>query len=332
MTRLKDVADAAGVSVRTVSNVVNNYPHVKADTRLRVQAAIDDLGYRPNLAARNLRRGRTGMVALAVPDLTVPYFAELAQHVLAAVSDAGLTLLIEQTDGDRDREVEFARGPVSNALDGLILSPLAATADDLARGEGSIPIVLLGERIYDSRFDHVAIDNVAAAQVATSHLASLGCTRIAAIGVGQDAGGAMADLRLEGYEKALMEHGLDRRADLVVATHGFSRDEGYRAASGLIESGAQPDGLFCFNDLLAQGALRALRDVGLSVPDDVAVVGMDDNEEGRFWSPSLTSVSPDKEALARWAVRRLAQRIAGEDVTPIDERPPFSLVRRESAP
>ena len=181
--RLKDVAVRAGVSIRTVSNVVNDYPYVRAETRARVQAAIDELGYRPNLTARQLRRGRTGMIALAVPDLTVPYFAELAGHVLMAAERQGLTLLIEETAGSRDREVMLVQGPRSKAIDGLLLSPLGVDADDLPTGSESVPLVLLGERIYDPRFDHVAIDNVAAAETATRHLLASGRRRVAAVGV-----------------------------------------------------------------------------------------------------------------------------------------------------
>ncbi|KRE62785.1 LacI family DNA-binding transcriptional regulator [Nostocoides sp. Soil756] len=333
MARLKDVAEAAGVSVRTVSNVVNNYAYVHPDTRSRVQAAIEEMGYRPNLAARNLRRGRTGMIGLAVPDLTVPYFAELAQHVLKAVAASGLTLLIEQTDGELDREIAFACTPQANALDGLLLSPLSARASDLTPDRASIPIVLLGERIFDSPFDHVAIDNVAAARAATLHLANLGRERVAAIGVGTDIDSPMADLRQRGYGMAVEEGGLSRDPRLVAPTTSFSRAEGYRAATVLLDSGADADALFCFNDLLAQGALRALSERGIAVPGAVAVIGMDDNDEDQYLTPSLSSISPDKEDLARRAVARLLARINGDRTSlGVEERPRFTLVARESAP
>lgn len=333
LARLKDIAELAGVSVRSVSNVVNNHPYVTPAMRERVQAAIDELGYRPNLAARQLRRGRTGMVVLAVPDLMVPYFAELAGHVMRATDLAGLTLLVEQTGGDRAREAALVNGSQSQVTDGLILSPLAADADDLIGGPSSPPMVLLGERVYDPRFDHVSIDNAAAAKVATLHLTKAGRRRVAAVGAHSRASSPMADLRLQGYLDALAESGLPADDRLIVRTEAFLRQDGYNATVDLLRSGAVPDAIFCFNDLLAQGALRALSEAGLSLPHDVAVVGIDDNDESRYTTPSLTSIQPDKAEIARRAVARLTAKInktAAEP--PFDLTVGFNLVVRESSP
>ncbi|MBM0259289.1 LacI family DNA-binding transcriptional regulator, partial [Micromonospora sp. 4G55] len=167
--RLKDVAERAGVSVKTVSNVVNGYLHVRPDTRARVEEAIAELNYRPNLSARNLRKGRTGVIALAVPELDIPYFAELARHVVTAAAERGWTVLIDQTGGGAERERVAAAGIGDHMIDGLILSPLALTAEDLAGLDGT-PMVLLGERVDHGPADHVAIDNVAAAREITAHL------------------------------------------------------------------------------------------------------------------------------------------------------------------
>jgi DNA-binding LacI/PurR family transcriptional regulator len=305
---------------------------VRDETRARVQAAIDELGYRPNLTARQLRQGRTGMIALAVPDLTVPYFAELAGHVLQAAERRGLTLLIEQTAGSRDREVMLAQGPRSKTIDGLLLSPLAAGADDLPTGSEAVPLVLLGERIYDPRFDHVAIDNVAAAKAATLHLLASGRRRIAALGVASGTRSSMADLRLRGYREAMAEYGVGVDEALVVPTTWFHRSDGYLAAQHLLASGPPPEGMFCFNDLIAHGALRALAEAGVRCPDDVAVVGIDDIEENQYTVPSLTSIAPDKVQLAQHAVNLLVRRIDGEGTDGVDDTPGFSLSVRESAP
>ncbi|NYD43323.1 substrate-binding domain-containing protein [Nocardioides panaciterrulae] len=330
--RLKDVAVRAGVSIRTVSNVVNDYPYVRAETRARVQAAIDELGYRPNLTARQLRRGRTGMIALAVPDLTIPYFGELAGHVLMAAERHGLTLLIEQTAGSREREVMLAQGPRAKSIDGLLLSPLAADVEDLPTGSESVPLVLLGERIYDPRFDHVAIDNVAAAEAATRHLLESGRRRVAAVGVASSARSTMADLRLRGYRQAMDGYGLTVDERLVVRTTWFRRPDGYVATKQLLESGEPPEAMFCFNDLIAHGALRALSEAGLRCPEDVAVIGIDDIEENRYTVPSLTSIAPDKSKIAHHAVELLVRRIGGERPDGVDYTPGFSLSVRESAP
>jgi DNA-binding LacI/PurR family transcriptional regulator len=159
--RLKDVALRAGVSVKTVSNVVNGYEHVTDRTRSRVKQALDELGYRPNLSARSLRTGRTGLIAIAVPRLDQPYFAELAGCVVRAAERHGLTVLIDQTDGLPDRERLVVSGIRPHSIDGLIFSPLALGEADLRAADLATPLVLLGERIFDGGADHVAIDNVA---------------------------------------------------------------------------------------------------------------------------------------------------------------------------
>lgn len=333
VARLRDVAEAAGVSIRTVSNVVNDYPHVKPEVRSRVREAIEELGYRPNLAARQLRRGRTGLIALAVPDLQVPYFAELAGHVLDEAERRGLTLLIEQTGGDKRRETVLARGARSQFLDGLILSPLASTPEELRVGASALPLVLLGERISDPRFDHVAIDNVAAARTATQHLATGGRRRIAALGVAPRSSSTMADLRLQGYTEAMTAAGLPTDPSLVIETPWFDRSDGYDATLRLLASGTEFDALFCFTDLLALGAIRALHEGGLRVPHDVAVVGIDGSQEGRYSVPSLTSISPDKEDIAHRALAMLRDRIdSGDQAEGVDYEASFALAVRESAP
>ncbi|MFC0007238.1 LacI family DNA-binding transcriptional regulator [Micromonospora siamensis] len=328
--RLKDVAERAGVSVKTVSNVVNGYLHVKPDTRARVEEAIAELNYRPNLSARNLRKGRTGVIALAVPELDIPYFAELARHVVAAAADHGWTVLIDQTGGRREQERVAAAGIGDHMIDGLIFSPLALTADDLAGLDG-LPTVLLGERVDHGPADHVAIDNVTAAREMTAHLIGLGRRRIAAIGAQRTPEGASARLRLAGYTTALAEAGIDYDERLVAPASVWHRADGAAAMRQLLASGVRPDAVFCFNDTLALGALRALHEAGLKVPDDVAVAGFDDIEDGRFSVPTLTTVSPDKEQIARLAVELLAGRLATDrEAPPRELTAPHHLTPRES--
>src|SRR3712207_2637737 len=208
--RLRDVADHAGVSVKTVSNVVNGYVHVAPQTRAHVQAVLDEMGYRPNLAARNLRAGRTGVIALAFPELDNPYFAELTGFVVQAAEERGWTVLVDQTDGLRERELLVAGGFRHHLIDGLILSPVALGAADLAqRGPQDMPLVLLGEKISSGPVDHVAVDNIAAARAATDHLVAQGRTRVALIGdePGRSESG-VARLRRQGWEDALRAAGL----------------------------------------------------------------------------------------------------------------------------
>ncbi|WP_416902285.1 LacI family DNA-binding transcriptional regulator [Micromonospora echinospora] len=328
--RLKDVAEKAGVSVKTVSNVVNGYQHVRPATRARVEQAIAELNYRPNLSARNLRKGRTGVIALAVPELDIPYFAELARHVVVAAAEQGWTVLIDQTGGSREQERVAASGIGDHLIDGLIFSPLALTAEDLTGLDGT-PMVLLGERVDHGPADHVMIDNVAAARQITAHLAGLGRRRIAAIGAQRTAEGASARLRLAGYRAALTDAGIGYDERLVAPAPVWHRADGAAAMRDLLASGARPDAVFCFNDTLALGALRVLHEYGLRAPEDVAVAGFDDIEDGRFSIPTLSTIAPDKERIGRLAVELLVGRISGDrDAPPRTLTAPYRLELRES--
>lgn len=329
---LKDVAARAGVSIKTVSNVVNGYVHVAPATRARVQAAIDELGYVPNLAARQLRSGRSGVIALAVPELQSPYFAEIAGLIVQAAERRSWTVLIDQTDGQAERERTLVAGLRRHAIDGLIFSPLALAGADLAQ-RTDIPMVLLGERVWHGPADHVAIDNTAAAADATRHLVALGRRRIAAIGVQGAPSAVTAHQRLAGYRAALDEAGLPGDPALAAVVDNFHRADGAAAMARLLDSGAPPDAVFCFNDLLALGAIRTLLSRGVAVPGDVAVIGFDDIEDGRFSTPTLSTIAPDSARIAQLAVELLAERLGdnpGAAGPPRELRVDHRLVARES--
>ncbi len=334
---LKDVAARAGVSIKTVSNVVNGQ-RVLPETQRRVQEAIDHLGYRPNLSARSLRQGRTGVIALAIPDLASPYFADVATSVISAADARGWTVLVDETGGNRERELLVLEGIRSPLIDGAIFSPLVLGSDDLAARNRQVPLVLIGERLPADAVDHVTIDNVAAAATAVEHLLAGGRRRVALIGA-QPPTSATARLRLDGWRQALRAAGLPEEPTLIQPEDTWTRLGGYTAARELLARDARPDALFCCNDLLAVGALRALREAGLRVPDDVAVVGVDDIEETRFTAPPLTTIAPDKSRIATRSVDLLALRIdeararpaGGEAAGPHAELVDFSLVVRGSS-
>ncbi|MDT0166827.1 LacI family DNA-binding transcriptional regulator [Actinotalea sp. AC32] len=334
--RLQDVAERAGVSIKTVSNVVNGKGTITPATRERVQQALADLQYRPNVAARHLRRGASGMIAVALPELTQPYFAEVASELVRAAKARHLTVLLAQTDGLADSERAISDGLDMPLMDGLVMSPLALTAEDLRHRLDSTPIVLLGEHVgFDSPFPHVAIDNRRAARTATAHLAQIGRRRIAAIGAKRTDGpnatpAETAELRLDGYRAGLADAGLPWRDELVAAVADFHRADGASAMHRLLDLAEPPDAVFCFNDLLALGALRALRDRGLTAPDDVAVIGIDDIEEGRFSTPSLSTVAPDKRAIAETAIDLLMSLRGTADPSPVHAVAGHRLVARES--
>lgn len=322
--RLKDVAAHAGVSIKSVSNVVHNHPHVSRALRTRVQSSLDQLGYRPNASARSLRTGRTGAIGLAVPRLHQAYFAELAHHVVQAADRRGWTVLVEETGEDPEREAAVLAGLRPSLIDGLIFSPLALDRSALDRAVSGTALVLLGEHLVDVEQPRVSIDNFAAAREAVAHLVATGCTRIAAVGLRKGPTAATAEMRLAGYCDGLAEAGLRRRAAYEIAVGDYLRPDGAAAATALLGRRPRPDALFCFNDLLALGAMRALHTAGVRVPQDVAVVGIDDIEEAEYAVPSLTTVAPDKTDLAEQAVALLARRIDDPD-TPL---PPVVVAHR----
>jgi DNA-binding LacI/PurR family transcriptional regulator len=330
---LKDVAAAAGVSVKTASNVVNGYEFVKASTRERVLSAIEELGYQPNLAARNLRAGRTGVIGLAVPSLSFSYFAELADAVLEASRKLGFVTLIEQTGGDRDVELELLRGSRLSMLDGLLFSPLGMSNDDAEYLNVDYPLVLLGERIFDGPTDHVLMQNVNGGYAATAHLLNSGRRRIAVLGAHRGELVGSASLRLQGYRRALTEFGVDTGDELVVFREGWHRADGAAATQELLSSGTSFDAIFALNDELALGALRILHQENIRVPEDVAVIGFDNLVEGQFAMPSLSTIDPGRADIAERAVTALIERIGDRAAT---KRPPrvievpFTTVARES--
>lgn len=326
-----DVARHAGVSPRTVSNVVNDYTFVSAATRERVKGSISALGYRPNLTARNLRRGRTGMIALVLPDLGVPYFSELSAAIVSEVAKRSYTVAIEQTDYEPERERSLLSFEQRGRLfDGFIFSPIGLSGRELAALPIKGPVVLLGERVTRGPFDHVGIDNVAAARCAVEHLIGLGRRRVAAVGHQPYVTGETAHFRTEGYRQALDAAGLRYDRQLVVPTPLFHRDNGAVAMAKLLTLSKPPDAVFCYNDLLAVGVVRTLLRAGARVPEDVAVVGFDNIEEGRYLMPTLTTISPDKQAIAFSAVEQLFKRIEGSTGRPLKVEVQYRLEVRES--
>ncbi|KQZ18722.1 LacI family DNA-binding transcriptional regulator [Streptomyces clavifer] len=321
-SRLKDVAALAGVSTRTVSNVVSGSAPVAAETRARVQAALDELGYRPNMAARSLRAGRTGLIGLAIPELHSPYFGELASLIVEAAQQRSWTVVIDQTFGDPHAEKRLLEGVGSRLVDGLVISPWSLGPEELSDRSRDVPVVLLGEQPPRGLADRVAVDNVLAADEATTHLIDSGRRRIAAIGVQPHLHNETARQRLAGYHQALRRAGLLPDPHLEKAVTALHRADGASAMAALLEADTRPDAVFAFSDELALGALHIAHERGVRVPQDLAVVGFDGTEDGRYANPPLTTVVPDKRQIAERALQCLADRI----YSPASAVPPQDVV------
>lgn len=289
MVTLKDVAALAGVSPKTVSNVVNGYPFVSDGVRQRVQHAVEALHYRPNRSARELRAGRDGVLTLALPAAGHPYGDDLADAFRRAARERGRRLVVERVEADH--------GPAT-ATDERPSAPTALLA------AGGVQVLVGGTS--DGRRDRVAVDLVGAARDATAHLLRCGRERIALI------------------EQA------------SPATHhagagGQGRADGYRAARAMLSRRPYPDGLVCASDLLAIGAVRAAFDAGLRVPEDVAVVGFGDLDEGRWSRPTLSTVAVDPAGVARAAIALLHDRLARPGAPPVEIVAPHVVLPRESS-
>ena len=330
---LKDIAAHTGVSIKTVSNVVNgNFAHVSEETRALVLEAIEKLNYQPNMAARHLRKGHVGVIALTIPDLSNPYFSDVANAITAAAAAYGYTVLLDYTHGDREKELLVVKGLRPHLIDGVILDAEYLTIEDIQATQVRDHLVLLGERLFGAPCDHIVIDNEAAAYTATTHLLSLGKRRVAAVGVvEQKHHNETPFLRLRGFQQAMRAAGVEIDPALLIPSLSWHRADGAAAMRQLLSLAEPPDAVFCFNDLLALGAMSVLHEAGLRIPQDVAIVGFDDIEDGRYATPSLTTISPDKQEIGRLAVSSLIGRIKKTRTRPPEAiNIPFQLRVRNS--
>lgn len=330
--RLQDVAELAGVSMKTVSNVVHRYPHVSTTMRVRVEAAIAELGYRPNVSARRLATGRTGMLSLAFPDVSLPYFAELARIIAVQATTRGYRLLLEQTDGTLESERAIVSTMEAGLVDGVIFQPSRMPPLEISKRRADVPLVLLGEGPAPLSVDHVMIDNESAASEASAHLISLGCRRIGFLGHEEFEPTTTSMQRLRGFQRGIDAAGMTVDMSLLIPSAAVSAQDAAAALTRALEQGVRFDGLVCRDDLAAIGALRALHEFGLRVPEDVAVVGWDDIALAGFTFPSLTTIAPNTTQLATMALDRLEERIRGYSGLGRHQIADHSLVFRESAP
>lgn len=328
--RLQDVAELAGVSMKTVSNVVHDYEHVSDRMRAKVQSAIDQLGYRPNLTARRLATGRTGMIALAIPEMDQPYFAEIARHIGEEASARGYRIIVEQTLNDVEAERAVIRDREEGLVDGIIFQPARIDTLEIARLRPDTPLVLLGEAARPVTTDHVMIDNVRAARDGVEALLDAGRRRIAFLATVRTDITESTHLRLLGYQEALLGAGIPLEPDLVLDSDGFRIEDGVAALSSALARGTRFDAVLCRDDLFAMAAMKALADLGLKVPEDVAVLGWDDTTLARYSTPALSSVSPDKRAIAVTALDLLDDRMGGYDGVGRHRIVAHSIARRET--
>lgn len=328
MARLTDVARRAGVSPMTVSRVVHGSPMVSPELRARVEEALAETGYLPNALARSLRSGRTGTIALLLPDMTNPFFTTLAQGVETAAREAGVTMFLANSDEDEDEEQRLVRVLVQRQVDGLLIIPAGAGAASirLCRERG-VPVVLVDRRPASSDVDIVRADSEAGSLELGRLLVGLGHRHTAVLS-GPSSVPTAVD-RVAGFSRALVdEAGLP--APLVV--HGaFTIEAGRTMATAAMGGSPRPTALFAANNFIAIGVLHALDELGLRVPEDVAVVGFDDLPEAMVTFPFLTVAAQPAFEEGRRAVAVLLARLANPERPPQEIVLPTQLVVRRSS-
>jgi len=332
-----DVARLAGTSTAVVSYVINNGPRpVAPATRERVLAAIAELGYRPNSVAQAMASRRTNLIGMVVPDARQPFFAELSHAVERVASERGKIVLLGNSDYTAEREIHYVRAFLGMRVAGLILisqGPSLQTAAEFAAHDDA-RVVLLHRRPASSEDVAVVTDDVGGAELAVAHLLGHGHPYVACFGgpVAAPAPGDPVVDHTEGWRRAMAAAGVDTEAKGRLIDAPFDRYGAYRVAVDLLDSPDRPPAIFCSTDDQAIGVLRAAREVGLRVPEDLAVAGFDDLPEAGFSDPPLTTVASDRDAMARAAVDLVLDDsllVPGSD-TPRVRRFPSRLVVRRS--
>ena len=328
MTNIRAVSKAAGVSVATVSRALQKPEVVTKETREKVIKAAKEVGYKPNMMARNFRSKKSYSIMVLVPDISNPFFSMVIGGIQKAAKAKGYNILLGNTMGDKDTERELANLLHTNQADGIIqLSSRFPLAAEEAKGDQLLPIVNCCECVDDDSMPTVALDNDGASRAMTEHLISEGHTRIGVITGPSES--PLTKTRLRGYEMALVNAGLEIDQELHIEGD-YTLEAGCKAATTLLKNSNRPSAIVCFNDEMAIGAMRCVKAAGLRVPEDVSVTGFDDLSFAAYTDPPLTTIAQPTEAFGTEAIALLVDIIEGKS-----EKQhltlPFELVVRESA-
>ncbi len=327
---MKDVARRAGVSIQTVSYVINETGSISAPTRARVLSAIDELNYHPDAIARSMRTRQTRLIGLLVLDITNPVHSRIAHAVESAAHAKDYRVILYNISQDPDRELESLRAAVEGLVDGLIIVNAVARERTLAflHQEGVNGVLI--DCLASADIPSVMVDNFAAAYAATRHLIDLGHRRIAHIAGWEPH--TIAQQRLDGYRQALADHGLEYVCIGAALAESWSWDlkAGYDGMRHILANGERPTAVFAASDQMAIGAYRAIAEAGLRIPDDISVVGFDNLEIAAYTIPPLTTVNQPFDQMAANAVRLLLKLIKHQRVEKPQQVLPYELVIRGS--
>jgi LacI family transcriptional regulator, fructose operon transcriptional repressor len=307
MVKIKDVAKEAGVSTATVSRVLAQKPYVTAEVQARVMAAVEKLGYRPNRVARSLRAQQSNTIGLIVSDIRNPYFTYVSRAVEDTANEHGYAVFLCNSDEDPDKEALYLNLLRDENVSGLILSPTKQTSDDFSAINLNIPTVIVDRAIRHGDVDTVMIDNADAAYRLTCHLIENGYRRIGALFGEASATGRE---RRQGFEKALREYDLTPVAMRYLPPR---IQAGHEATAAILNAPDRPDAILATNSLLSAGALEAIRELNLSIPDDIALVGFDETTWSTLVQPTLTVIAQPTYEIGQTAMELLLKRIEQPD-------------------
>ncbi len=322
---LRDVAGKAGVSVKTVSRVINNQGEISDSTRLHVLGVINELGYKPNTLARSLVSGKSSTVALIIPQITDPFFPEVMLGVEAVARAHGYNVFLCNTDDDPQQELKYVDILAGKRVDGIILCGSRLNAQQLSEVARQHRVSILTSRNPQGSAV-ISIPGEEGLFAMTSHLIGLGHRQIGHIGWWT----VDEQERLQGYKHALTENNLLADDHWVVRLQQVSIDSGYEAAKKLLRQAPEITGLTCYNDLVAIGVLRACAELGLRVPDDLAVVGFDDIPLASLVTPALTTMHVPRYRLGEMVMELLLRVIAADGELEERLKVEVNLVVRDS--
>jgi len=308
---IKDIARKANVSYATVSRALNNKRGVRESTRHRVLALAAEMSYTPNAIARGLVKKQTHTLGLIIPDITNPFYPEVARGIEDGAADQGFSIFLCNTNWEREREGDYLRLLAEKRVDGIILAPINSEVEAVERRPaGKIPVVYVSNAPHGTQHSFVVIDNVLGGFMATEHLIQAGHRSVGFVGSTEDS--LTIEERLKGYRRALKKHGLPIEKKYIQLGE-FKQESGYRIIRRMIADGDFPRAIFAENDLLALGILQGVKASGLSVPEDVAVVGFDDIPFASFPEVQLTTINQPTYEMGRKAVAILLEQIKGCD-------------------
>ena len=306
MVSIKDVAEIAGVSTATVSRVIADKPHVRPEVRDHVLAVVEELNYSPNRVARSLRVQKSNIIGLIVSDIQNPFFTQISRAVEDAAYKQGMSTFLCNTDEDPGKEAMYLKLMRDERVSGIILSPTQKISNNFIETTNShLPVVVIDRRVRNVEIDSVLIDNVESAYKIISHLIRHGFQRIGAL---FGSGSATGQERREGYLKAMENHGLEPSNELAFLVEAREA-EGYKATRELLKLSVPPEAIFTSNALLSTGALRALRESGLKIPEEIAFATFDETPWAALVDPPLTVIEQPTYDIGRTAVELLVKRI-----------------------